>query len=302
AGQFSGMSDAWYKTWIGLFSTFPWSTLAHREANPLISIAHTARAGVRGALGMGEGKPRTMKGTSGSSIYQVPRYGAKEPFGEPNGTAGFFSRGGASHWDREWTKRYIRQLMVSGVLMGASAYTGANFMLGFTPYAVLAALYILKWAFGGDSDKLEKLVRDAESGVAIRASSGLSVGGPVMASAAKHIRGNSTPSLLGGAADFAHDMGVRVLIGGLYRPLTGMLELNPEFFDTDQLRWTYDFMNVKSAYYGMPLQLKAQHVLKFPDVSGETLDEYRQPIHEPERESTRSLRDRGGRGHGRGGR
>jgi hypothetical protein len=83
AGQFSGMSDAWYKTLIGMFSTFPYSTLAHREVNPLISIAHTGRAGVRGALGMGEGKPRTMKGTSGSSIYRVPRYGAKEPFGEP---------------------------------------------------------------------------------------------------------------------------------------------------------------------------------------------------------------------------
>jgi hypothetical protein len=52
----------------------------------------------------------------------------------------------------------------------------------------------------------------------------------------------------------------------------------------------------------MPLQLKAQHVLKFPDVSGETLDEYRQPIHEPEREGTRSARSRGGRGIGRGGR
>lgn len=301
AGQFSGMSDAWYKTWLGMFSTFPWSTLAHREANPLISIAHTARAGVRGALGMGEGKPRTMKGTSGSSIYQVPRYGAKEPFGEPNGTAGFFSRGGASHWDREWTKRYIRQLGVTGALAGASAYLGANFMLGFTPYLALLAMYMLKWGLG-DSDKLEKLVRDAESGVAIRASSGLSVGGPVMASAAKHIRGNSTPSLLGGVGDFAHDMGTRILIGGLYRPLTGMLELNPEFFDTDQLRWTYDFMNVKSAYYGMPLQLKAQHVLKFPDVSASTLEEYREPVHEPERESNRSLRDRGGRGHGRGGR
>jgi len=290
AGQFSAMSDAWYKTLIGLFSTFPNSTLVHREIGPTRALGRTAGAALT-ALRGGEGKPKVMRGTSGNAVYDAPRYGADEPYGPPGGMAGWLRKGGATYWDREWSKRYMRQMLVTGILGGATALLGANFMLGYSPYMALAIIGLLSIIYP-DSEGLERVRRSAESGVVFRAQRGLMAGGPLAGMAVKKIQGEDWGQVLGGGADFAHDIGIRLLTRMAYRPLKGVLELNPEFFDTDELRWTYDFMNVKSAYYGMPAELKAQHILAVPDVAPDILEQYRMPIHDPEKEGSGSLRRR----------
>jgi len=277
AGQFSGMSDAWYKMFLGMFSTFPWSTLVHREVAGVRSVMTVTAAAFNAATGRTP-KPREMHAAHGQRKYLAPRMGAAEPYGEPGGVSGFLRKGGATHFDRENAAKFMRIMFVTGALASASAALGMNFLNAYAPFTALILVGMLRALFP-DNDELRKTFRRLESGMVFRSGHGMLMGGPVLNAYAQKTRGDSWGQVAKGFVGFNEETAMKIAITSAYRPLRGFLEMNPDLMMHQNTIWMYDVLGIKSVYWGLTAQQRAQHALGWPDLDPEVLEAHRYPVH-----------------------
>jgi len=281
-GQNPGMGIPWFKTVLGLFSTFPWSTFVHKDLRGLLGASRTVSAGIRSALGRTPTE-KPMRGSVQGANYDVPRMAPREPYGgrakgDPFGPfAEFFRKGGMSYFDRQAAIEFARSMFVSGALAAAGAVLGINALIAYSPFAFMLVLAILKM-FYPDNEQLAKAIQNAEAGQAFRAGHGGMVAGSPVINAIEGARaGDDWGQVLWNATlGRVGDLVRMAALGKFYRSGKGILEQNPETFDTDQLRWLYDAFGVKSALYDLTLQQKAMRTLGILDE--DTIKEHRRLI------------------------
>jgi hypothetical protein len=286
-GQNPGMNLPWFKTVFGIFSTFPWSSVVHKELRGLFGSGQVAGAAIRNALGPKLAEKllpqKPMRGSAEGINYDVPRMAPREPYGgrargDPFGPLGaFFAKGGMSYFQRQATAEFMRTLLVNGILATASSILGINALVAYAPFAFLLLLGILRLFFP-DEEKLAETFKRAEGGMAFRARHGGLVAGAPLITAIEQTRagGDWGEVLWNATLGKMGDIARMAFLGTLYRPVRGVLEQNPEIFDTDELRWLYDAFGLKSALYDLTMQQRALRTLGLLDES--VVEEHRQPI------------------------
>lgn len=281
-GQFSGMQDAWFKTFLGMFSTFPVGSLVHREMRGLVGTAHVGAAAVNKLFGRAPAE-RKMEASRNALTYKASRRAPSEPYGaaggngDPFGRYGkWFSEGGASHFDRQAAKSFMRLMAVMGVFTVSSAATHLNFFTGYAPFTALAIVGLISAMFP-DSEELKKTFARMERGLVYRAGQ---VGGSPVSNAIDEWRLNR-----GGWDDAAKaalrsplDQARAAALYMSYRPVRGILQTWPEQLNKPENRWAYDLYGVRSAYYGLSMQQKAVHAAGWPDLDPDVLEKARRTI------------------------
>lgn len=281
-GQFSGMQDAWFKTFLGMFSTFPVGSLVHRELRGLVGTAHVGAAAVNKLFGRAPSE-RKMEASRNALTYKASRRAPSEPYGaaggkgDPFGRYGkWFSEGGASHFDRQAAKSFMRLMAVMGIFTVSSAATHLNFFTGYAPFTALAIVGLISAMFP-DSEELKKTFARMERGLVYRAGQ---VGGSPVSNAIDEWRLNR-----GGWDDAAKaalrsplDQARATALYMSYRPVRGILQTWPEQLNKPENRWAYDLYGVRSAYYGLSMQQKAVHAMGWPDLDPDVLEKARRTI------------------------
>lgn len=280
-GQFSGMQDAWFKTMLGMFSTFPIGSLVHRELRGLVGTAHVGAAAINSIFGKTP-EPRRMSASREGLTYKAERRGAKEPYegraqGDPFGKYGdWFSRGGASHFDRQAAKAFMRLMGLMGMFSVSSAALHLNFFTGYAPFTALAIVGALAALFP-DQKELKKTFARMERGLVYRAGQ---IGGSPVSNAIDEWRlGRGGWDDAGKAALRAPADQLRAaMLYMSYRPVRGILQTWPEQLLKPENRWAYDLYGVRSAYYGLTTQQKAIHALGWPDLDPDVLEKHRRTV------------------------
>jgi len=181
-------------------------------------------------------------------------------------------RGGASWFQRHAFGVFVRSMLYAGFLLWATEATGLNFMAFGLPIVFGAALWALHALFPND-ETFKRWWNRGRYGLVSPLAGAFGL----------------VPRAMVGGFGFLAESGPRTgPIELVRRQLTGptnlirrSLEEFPEMFDTPALKWTYDWMDQRTALYNMPLDLKWKHHLGL--LPKDVADQYRKRIHPQEK-------------------
>jgi hypothetical protein len=274
---------------VGRLTTFPINYMMKQEYRPVAGAQAIGTATFRGVLravtrgAHGRRAPGAQyvwgpKGTrakfQGASRYPKPQ-GARVLGKEIPGTrraSEWLEDGGAGWYQRHAASVFVRQLGLTGLLMGLYAGTGLNFFVVGTPAYHLVAAEIIAQLI--PTDWMKRMVREMRRGVVVSYARGALPAGPILHLGAQVVgRAKGIPAKwrklnkddteaaqhlwhLGQAiaeqlapptAEFMRQQLVPVLI-----TLRRNIEINPEFWDrVDPDHFYYKLFGVKTVYEGL---------------------------------------------------